>query len=87
MMGANDFEASSLTPDEIFHEACRVYLEHCGFGDGLLVDWMLVSAQHMITQDGSATSLSIVVSREQPVYRTAGLVQFAKTKTDAKLVR
>lgn len=83
----DEYDPSDQSADDIFHEAVRVYLEHVGYGDGLLVDWMLVSAQHMIVDDGSATSMSIVVSREQPIYRTSGLIDYAREKTNQKLVR
>lgn len=74
-------------PNEVFHEAVRVYLESQDYADGLLVDWILVTSQHMIPDDGgSATSLAIMVSRDQPLYRTVGLAQYAITKTQQRLI-
>lgn len=82
-----EFDPTEKDAGEIFHEAVRIYLEHLGYGDGLLVDWMLVSAQHLIVDGGSATSMSVVVSREQPIYRTAGLIAYANAQNEKKLFR
>jgi Mg2+/citrate symporter len=74
---------------EEFHEAINKYLEAQGYDDGLLTEWVLVTAQHMIPSDGegSATALMIHVSRELPLYRSAGLIQYALVKTEQAIKR
>lgn len=74
--------------EETFDQAVRDYLEALDYGDGLLVDWLLVTAQHIVEDDGSSsTGQAIHVSREQPLYRTSGLARYAMKKTDARMER
>lgn len=81
----------SKTPEEKaalekFHEAVEEYVRSSG-GEGLVIDWMLVTAEHLVEEDGSATALATYVSREQSIYRTAGLVNYARIKIDNTIAR
>lgn len=74
--------------DEKFHKAVEEYLGEIGYGDGLLIDWLMVTAQHIPHEDGSSgTSLSILTSSQQSVYRSIGLARYAVYKTEKSLER
>lgn len=82
----------SMNPEQLaarekFEEAMRAYLITLE-NPGLLIDWMLVAAEHH-THDGgdTATSIAMYVSEGQSVYRTAGLAAYAKLKTDERMAR
>jgi hypothetical protein len=59
---------------EKFEEAMRDFLEAIDYTDGITVDWVLVVAQNVIFEHGSSTMLGSAVRREQPAYRTTGLL-------------
>jgi hypothetical protein len=67
------------------HEAIRVYLEETDSDTGLLTEWAMVTAQHVITEGGSGTSLSTIVSDELPVYRMLGLYDCGVAYTKVRL--
>lgn len=74
--------------DEKFQAAIEEYLGEIGYGDSLLIDWLVVSAQHMPHEDGSTgTSLTILTSPQQSVYRAIGLARYAVYKTEKSLER
>lgn len=74
--------------DDKFQDAIEEYLGEIGYGDGLLIDWLMVTAQHIPHEDGSTgTSLSILVSPQQSVYRGIGLARYAVYKTEKSLDR
>lgn len=74
--------------DEKFEKAIEEYLGEIGYGDGLLIDWIMVTAQHIPHEDGSTgTSLSILTSPHQSVYRSIGLARYAVHKTEGSLHR
>ena len=60
---------------EKFEEAIRDFLEAIEYTDGITVDWVLVVAQNVIFEHGSSTMLGTATRREQPAYRTTGLLQ------------
>lgn len=72
--------------DDKFEDAVREYLKSFN-GEGLLMDWVLVTAEHVIEEDGSATGLSVYVSSEQPLHRTVGLLAYAQRRTDIAIAR
>lgn len=73
---------------EKFEQAIKEYLESQDFGDGLLIDWIMVTAQHIPKEDGSsATTLSILTSPQQSIYRSIGLARYAVHKTEGNLSR
>lgn len=73
---------------EKFEQAIKEYLETIDFGDGLLIDWIMVTAQHIPHEDGSSgTTLSILTSPQQSVYRSIGLARYAIHKTEGSLNR
>lgn len=49
---------------------------------GLLMDWVLVTAHHIADEEGEGTANGIYTGKSQPLYRTAGLVQYALVKVD-----
>ena len=74
--------------EEKFENAIREYLEAHEYGDGLLIDWMMVTAQHIPHEDGSSgTSLTILTSPSQSVYRSMGLARYAVVKTEKAVAR
>lgn len=67
---------------EKFEAAIKEYLESQGHGDGILTEWLLITAQFVAhAEGGSSTATMINVSREQPMYRSAGLIEYARIKT------
>lgn len=59
---------------EKFEEAMRDFLEAIDYTDGITVDWVLVVSQNVIFEHGSSTMLGTATRREQPAYRTTGLL-------------
>lgn len=73
-------EEKALDPLETLHEAIRVYLETKGYDDGLLMEWVLITSQHKVVENGTATGIAITFSNELPLYRAAGLVKYGEVK-------
>lgn len=74
--------------DDKFQASVEEYLGEIGYGDGLLIDWLMVTAQHIPHEDGSTgTSLTILTSPQQSVYRAIGLARYAVYKTEKSLDR
>lgn len=78
--------ARNKEADEKFEAAINEYLASKGYGDGMLIDWMLVTAQHISHDDGeSSTALSVHVEATQSVYRGVGLARYAVKKTEQQM--
>lgn len=84
----NDDMSERKMAEENLEEAIKDFLATCGHDEGLLVDWMLVTAHHIDSGDGDTwTANGIYGPREQPIYRAAGLVTYAQIKVSQKLNR
>lgn len=70
---------------EKLEEVVKEILVASGHDDGLVVDWVLVVAQHIPGEGGTATGTGIYGPHEQPAYRAAGLIAYAKAVVDRKL--
>lgn len=75
-----DDEPYRVTPDikqafEKFEEAMRVFLAKVDGDDGITVDWMLITAQSVISEgDLDQTIIGYSTNYNQPGYRTKGLL-------------
>lgn len=55
--------------------------------DGVLMDWIVLTAQHRVEDDGSTTTRMVhYVPDEQPLYRTVGLLTCGVTEANDSLV-
>lgn len=78
---------ASKEDTEKFEVALKEFLQSQGYDDGLVVDWLLISAQHIIEDDGSSsTALALSGPTTQPIYRAAGLVKYANRVIDKRFV-
>lgn len=78
---------SNSESDAKFEEAVKQYLTAQGYDDGLVVDWFLITAQHMVEEDGAgSTALSVFGPYGQPIYRAAGLIQYALNKINERFL-
>ncbi len=70
-----------------FEEAVREYTRFYEV-EGLIIDWLLVTAEHIAEDDGgSSTGLAMYVSPTQSIYRTSGLANYAKIRVDENMSR
>lgn len=78
--------SDNLTAHEKLEDAVKEILIASGHDDGLVVDWVLVVAQHIPGAEGNnATGTGIYGPHDQPTYRAAGLIGYAKAIIDRKL--
>lgn len=57
-------------------------------GEGLLMEYVLVTASHVARGDGStATSVSFCCSDDLPLYRSIGLLDFALAQQRVEITR
>lgn len=73
-----------LAAEAKFEEQISEFLKSKG-GDadeGILVDWMLLTAHHLEEAEGSATGYGIYGPKHQRVHQAAGLVEYARVKLD-----
>lgn len=62
-------------------EAIREFLVFKEHDDGLVLDWVLVTAQHIDRgEDGIFTATGMYVPVHQKIHHTAGLVRYAEFK-------
>jgi hypothetical protein len=76
-----------MTPEELkaeqaLEEAIKNVLVVRGYTDGLLMDWVVITAQHIVPNedpDGSgATGHLMLTPHTQPAYRCDGLLDYGK---------
>lgn len=76
-----------MTPEEesateAFEASLKALLEAFGYDRGVLVDWVLVSAQHVIPdsdpESRGATAAAMFFRFGQAPYRTDGLLDYGK---------
>jgi hypothetical protein len=72
--------------DSELEEAIKKYLMAQGHDEGLLFDWFLITAQHIVLDEGSATALGHYQPSNTPIYQTAGLLRYATRLVDTILV-
>lgn len=73
--------------DEKLEDAIREHLAADEDDEGFLVDWIIVTAQHVPFEDGtSGTTMRMQSSNNQPLYRTAGLAAYAMAKVNDRTV-
>ena len=71
------------TPEQILQEAIRDYLGSRGHTDGVLMDWVIVTSQHVVNpQGGSATNLAFHTSEDMALHRVAGLIRYADIRIE-----
>ena len=73
------------TPRETFAEALQEFLNSQGAPHGLLMDWIVVSAEHIAEQGGTSTAVGIWGPDDQPIYRRAGLLKYATERIDLEI--
>lgn len=67
-------------------EALKEFLNAEGHGEGLLVDWFLITSQHIDEGDGTTgTGLGMYGPQHQRLYSAAGLLHYAAIKIDQKI--
>lgn len=72
--------------DEKLGKAIEEYLEAQGHTDGLLIEWLLVTAQHIPLDDGgSATGVGVYVDSDQAIYRSIGLAHYAVKVVESEI--
>lgn len=77
----SDTEKRRKEADEKLEEAIKEYMEANDHGEGLLVDWLLITAQHFDEGDGStATANAIYGPPHQRMYHALGLLDYATIK-------
>lgn len=59
---------------EEFEQAVNKYLEAIDQADGIIVDWVFVTAQSIIHENNSSTMVGWSARLNQPAYRTKGLM-------------
>lgn len=68
--------------EENLEEAIKDLLVVKGMDDGLLVSWVLISAQHVILDDdheqSGATATALHTPHTQATYQTEGLIDYGK---------
>lgn len=81
VIASDDEQQASAGPEEGVELSLMNLLKHHGAGEGLLVDWTIVTAQHVAEDDGSSsTALGLWTPETQPIHRTMGLIEYAATR-------
>lgn len=69
------------SPQEKLEDAIKEYQASRGHDDGLLVDWVLITAQHIPEADGeSLTANAVYCPSHQPLYRMSGLLKYGEIR-------
>lgn len=72
--------------DATFENAIRDYLAAYGQSDGLLMEWVLTTSQHLSNDDGStSTAVGNWVADGQPLHRSLGLLDYQATRLRAHI--
>lgn len=69
--------------EDDFERAIAIYLERIDQADGILVDWVFVSSQSVMTEHQSSTMIGWSARLDQPAYRTKGLLHEVLDSTKA----
>lgn len=79
-------DAELRAADARFEEAIRDYLAAYGEGDGLLMEWVLLTSQHSSSDDGTtSTAVGNWVAPDQPLHRSLGLLDYQATRLRAHI--
>lgn len=77
----SDIEKRLKDANDKLEEAIKEYMEAHEHNEGLLVDWVLVTAQHFDEGDGNtATANAIYGPPNQRLYHALGLLDYAIVK-------
>jgi hypothetical protein len=69
-----------------FEAAMQKYMEILGQREGLLVEWFLITAEHVETGDGRAATVNgIYGPYNQRVFSAAGLLRYATVLIDERI--
>lgn len=66
--------------EQKLEDAITEYLSARGRHEGVLIEWVLVTAQAGVDEQGEFTSTGISVPYAQRNYATAGLLQYAQVR-------
>lgn len=68
---------------EALEAAIRDYIAAYSDSGGLLMEWVLVTAEHYAEGDAGATAVGHWCPVNQPLYRTLGLLDYATSRNRA----
>lgn len=79
----NDESHDHSKDEEKLEAAINEYLAATHRKDGLLVDWFLLCAQHIVNDDSTtSTSFSTCAPHDQPLYRAMGMLDYGRSILD-----
>lgn len=83
---ADDRTPEQKAADTAFEDAIRALLAAYGATEGPLMEWILLTAQHVDEGDGTtATATSHWVAPGQPLHRSLGLLGYSETRVRAHI--
>lgn len=72
--------------DDRFADAISELMLAYGATDGLLIEWVLLTAQHHVNDDGTtSTSVGNYTQPGQPFHRSLGLLDYAQVRLRAHI--
>lgn len=71
--------------DQALEDAIRAHQQAYDVAAGVLMEWVVITTQHVDDGHHQATSLGWSCPYAQPMHRTAGLVHYAEVRLNAMI--